>query len=70
MIQNNKGRGVYILDADELYSDFTNMSVEEQMKFLELLRRMRNGIIAKQVKKQREANVEVSGLMKRLMDKK
>ena len=70
MIQNNKGRGVYILDADELYSDFTNMSVEEQMKFLELLRRMRNGIIAKQVKKQREANVEVSGLMKRLMEKK
>lgn len=57
------------MDADELYEVFKKMDLEEQARFLGYLRKMRDGIIAQGVKKQREANIEVSGLMKRLMEK-
>lgn len=57
------------MEAQELYAEFVRMSREEQTKFLEMLRQMRDKIIAQGNKRAREANVEVSGLMKRLMEK-
>lgn len=53
-------------NADDIFVEFQKMDIGEQMRFLELLRRMREGILARGVK---NANKEVSGLMKRLMNR-
>lgn len=55
------------MNADELFQDFKGMEIGEQMRFLELLRRMREGIMERSAK---NANKEVSGLMKKLMARK
>lgn len=55
------------MNADELFVDFKKMDIGEQMRFLELLRKMREGILERGAK---NANKEVSGLMKKLMARK
>lgn len=56
------------MNADELFQDFKRLELGEQMRFLELLRRMREGIMATNVKNQRAAQVEASNLIKKMME--